>query len=39
LKLAAAAMVAGLVLTGAAQAQSMVAPVVTSNVYQPTYSA
>jgi outer membrane immunogenic protein len=38
-KFAAAAVIAVLGSTVAAQAQSMVAPVVTSNMYQPSYSA
>ena len=39
IKLAAVAGVAVLGSTMAAQAQSMVAPVVTSGMYQPSYSA
>jgi opacity protein-like surface antigen len=38
-RFAAAVMVAAFGSAGAAQAQSMVAPVVTSNMYQPSYSA
>lgn len=39
IKLAAAAAIAVFGSTVAAQAQSMVAPIVTSNMYQPSYSA
>ncbi|MBE0581069.1 outer membrane beta-barrel protein [Devosia sp.] len=39
IKFAAAAVIAVVGSTVAAQAQSMVAPVVTSNMYQPSYSA